>query len=384
MDIMSATIPSKMVQIKKRLPWINSNIVHLIRTKKRLYDQAVKTSSSRIFCKYKKVRNAVVSSLRSAKAEFFQSMASNLSTPKTFWALYRSSSFRNQRTPATLYFNHDKANTNTSKAELLNSNFCSLYSSTSACSFPLKPITCSLSSIRCSVMFISRIKVNTATGPDGISSVMIKGTASSISPVITKIFNQSLSLGRLPLEWKVSNITPIFKSGDPSLVSNYRPISLLSILSKCLERFIHNAVFNYMYIHEYSLLSDYQFGFRPGSSTQDALLCITHDWFKQAGRRISTVAVFFDLSKAFDRVSHSRLLYYLRKIGITGPLHKWFSDYLSARKQRVVLKRCILHSQRCKLWSSPGFYPRSLIILYLHEWAFLCPTVTRYQIGIVC
>ena len=98
---------------------------------------------------------------------------------------------------------------------------------------------------------------------------MIKGTASSISPVITRIFNQSLSLGRLPLEWKVSNITPIFKSGDPSLVSNYRPISLLSILSKCLERFIHNAVFNYMYIHEYSLLSDYQFGFRPGSSTQD-------------------------------------------------------------------------------------------------------------------
>ena len=74
---------------------------------------------------------------------------------------------------------------------------------------------------------------------------MIKGTASSISPVITRIFNQSLSLGRPPLEWKVSNITPIFKSGDPSLVSNYRPISLLSILSKCLERFIHNAVFNY-------------------------------------------------------------------------------------------------------------------------------------------
>ena len=123
-----------MVQIKKRLPWINSNIVHLIRTKKRLYDQAVKTSSSRIFCKYKKVRNAVVSSLRSAKAEFFQSMASNLSTPKKFWALYRSSSFRNQRTPATLYFNHDKANTNTSKAELLNSYFCSLFSSKSACS----------------------------------------------------------------------------------------------------------------------------------------------------------------------------------------------------------------------------------------------------------
>ena len=110
------------------------------------------------------------------------------------------------------------------------------------------------------------------------------------------------------------------------------------------------------------------------SSTQDALLCITHDWFKQADMRISTVAVFFDLSKAFDRVSHSRLLYYLHKIGITGPLHKWFSDYLSARKQRVVLNgESSTFKDASSAWSSPGFYPRSFIILYLHEWAFYVP-----------
>ena len=125
-------------------------------------------------------------------------MASNLSTPKKLWALYRSSSFRNQRTPATLYFNHDKANSNT---ELLNSYFCSLFSSTSACSFPLKPITCSLSSIRCTINdvynLLSLIKVNTATGPDGISSIMIKvllllflqlSLEFSISPSLLAVF----------------------------------------------------------------------------------------------------------------------------------------------------------------------------------------------------
>ena len=144
------------------------------------------------------------------------------------------------------------------------------------------------------------------TGPDGISSVMLRGTAGSITPALTALFNLSLKLCTVLDEWKRSNITPIFKSGDSSNTSNYRPISLLSLISKVLERCIHNRVMDFL-LHN-NLLSDCQFGFRPRSSTQDALLTITRDWHQSLSTHRQVAAVFFDIRKAFDSVPHGQLL----------------------------------------------------------------------------
>ena len=87
---------------------------------------------------------------------------------------------------------------------------------------------------------------------------------------------------------------------------------------------VHNEVSSF--IHTPALISDCQFGFRPGSSTQEALLYVSHDWHKPLDKRVSTAVIVFDLSKAFDDVSHSLLLFYLHKIGITGLLHRWFKE----------------------------------------------------------
>ena len=130
-------------------------------------------------------------------------------------------------------------------------------------------------------------------------------------------------------------MTPIFKSGDTSEASNNRPISLLSVISKILERCLHNSVMDFLL--EHSLLSDCQYGFRPKSSTQDALLTITRDWHQSLSTGRQVAAVFFDIKKAFDSVPHSHLLQALANIGITGELHQWFANYLTGRYQRVVL-----------------------------------------------
>ena len=107
---------------------------------------------------------------------------------------------------------------------------------------------------------------------------MLRNTWFSISSSLCSLFNHSLTSGCFPSEWKVSNITPVFKSGNKSTVSNYRPISLLSIPSKLLERIVHRRLLRHLLVND--ILSPRQFGFHPGSSTQKALLAATHDWHR--------------------------------------------------------------------------------------------------------
>ena len=195
-------------------------------------------------------------------------------------------------------------------------------------------ISCSSEDIR---KLLTSMPSKTASGPDGISSQMLKISASSVAPQFSALFNLSLSSGSVPTDWKLSNITPVYKAGDPSLVSNYRPISLLSLPSKILERIVHNKLLDYLLSN--SLLSRSQFGFQPSSSTQEALISATTDWHKLLDSKANVAAVFFDLSKAFDSIP----LWYPQ-----CPLwcwyfwfpRQWFASYLSNCRQCVVLDGC--------------------------------------------
>ena len=139
---------------------------------------------------------------------------------------------------------------------------------------------------------LSRHKTDTATGPDGISGHMLRNTTISIYPALTRFFNISLTQQKFPLAWKTSNVNPIPKSSDLSHCSNYRPISLLSLLSKILKRIVHNHVFKFLSKH--NLLSRVQFSFRSHSSTQEALLSVTNTWQTMLSKHKLIAAVFLD------------------------------------------------------------------------------------------
>ena len=114
------------------------------------------------------------------------------------------------------------------------------------------------------------------TGPDGISARMLKSVATSITPSLTRLFNLSLSTGILPDPWKRTRIVPIPKSTqNQSSPTNYCPISILPLVSKLLEKHVHNLLF--CYLHENYPISSRQRGFLPGRSAQSALLSVTHD-----------------------------------------------------------------------------------------------------------
>ena len=178
--------------------------------------------------------------------------------------------------------------------------------------------------------------MNPATGPDEVSTTLLKCCAPAIVDHLANIFNTSLKSGTVPDEWKVSRITPIFKKGNASLVSNYRPISLFSLVGKLLERVVHSALLDH--IIKESIISDSQFGFRPNSSTQEALLSMTRFWHNTMEAGGSNICVFLDLAKAFDSVPHDRVITSLSTAGVTGKLLQWFRSYLENRQQFVAIQ----------------------------------------------
>ena len=169
---------------------------------------------------------------------------------------------------------------------------------------------------------LSTLDVTKANGHDDISAIMLKETAVSITPVTTKLFNAFIWFGEILDEWKVARITPIPKGGNASDPGNYRPISLLSILSKLLEKHVRNLLVKHF--EEHCPLSVQQWGFTPGKSTTGALLAATNHWFSLLDQGYDICAVFFDYSKAFDMVPHSTLLQNSEAIMLTHT----FSDGL--------------------------------------------------------
>ena len=204
-----------------------------------------------------------------------------------------------------------------------------------------------------------------ATGPDEIPSRLLKDTACQIAPSLTQIFNKSLCLGEIPDEWKLANIVPIHKKGDKSQVENYRPISLLSLVSKVLERCVLRNIRD----HLQQLINDSQHGFTPGKSCTTQLLEVL-DYIGSlldSGKQIDVV--YMDMSKAFDKVHHKDLLSKLKNVyDIYGTLLCWFESYLLNRKQRVtVLYRSYIICETCPIRSSTGINIRSHSVSTIHE-----------------
>lgn len=145
-------------------------------------------------------------------------------------------------------------------------------------------------------------------------------------------FNHSLGSARLPSEWKSADIVPIHKKYSKELAEHYRPISLLPITSKVLER----CVFNRLYEHLKRLTTDLQHGFLKNRSCVTQLLSVLHDVVLNLDRNIQTDVIYLDFSKAFDSVDHNILLAKLNTYGISGNLLSLLTNYLSGRFQRVV------------------------------------------------
>ena len=177
------------------------------------------------------------------------------------------------------------------------------------------------------------INPNKSAGDDGMHPRVLKECASELAYPIQKLFNMSLSQGVIPKSWKCATVTPIHKDDDKDNAENYRPISITSQIGKTLEKIVRKSIMSHL--TENSILSDHQHGFCEGKSCLTNLIEALEDITSMIDDGKPVDAVFLDFKKAFDKVSHERLLHKIHQMGIHGTLLQWITNFLSDRTQRV-------------------------------------------------
>ena len=182
----------------------------------------------------------------------------------------------------------------------------------------MESISVSLNGI---VKLLKDLNPHKAAGPDQIKPLALQRLRDVIAPILQVIFQRSLDTGRVPKDRSTGFVCPLFKKGDTSLASNYRPISLTSILCKVLEHIVATNVVSHM--DKNNLLYDLQYGFRSKRSCETQLVTLIEDLMSNCTARSQTDLVLLDLSKAFDKVRHQKLLLKLHRYGIIGPTLNW-------------------------------------------------------------
>ena len=180
---------------------------------------------------------------------------------------------------------------------------------------------------------IDNLKVESASGPDGIPPRVIKELKNEIVKPLTILFQKSMETGKIPDEWRKAEVTPIFKKGKKSDPGNYRPVSLTCVIGKMMERLVKEAMTDH--IETNGLISDEQHGFRAGRSAQTNLIEFTNETTKWLDEGKAFDILYLDFAKAFDKVHHEKLVKKLEMVGIDGKLKEWLTDWLRGRKQRV-------------------------------------------------
>jgi len=177
---------------------------------------------------------------------------------------------------------------------------------------------------------LHRLQEHKSAGVDDISSRLLKAISSEVAIPVTLLFNCK---GKVPHDWKMANVTPIFKQGNRNLPENYRPISLTCHLSNVMESIVRDVITQYL--TKFDLILSSQHGFRRGRSCVTNLLAFLDKVTSYDDDRESVNIIFLDFAKVFDKVLHRHLMLKLKAHGIDGHMAHWISNWLDNRMQRV-------------------------------------------------
>ena len=350
-EIYNESFPLKTKFIcEKRLnnPWITQAVINSIRTKNNLYKDFKVGAVSKEH--YRQYRNSLNTTIKHAKQSYYLNIFRNFkNNTKTIWntinqltnnnvrknteinnIIYKNNKLSNPLDIATAFndfftniaheLHQHLPRSNTDPITFLRGNYPN-----SMVVLPVHPHDV--------VKIIDSLKNNKNTIE--ISTLTIKENKNTIAIPLSILFNQSINSGRFPQCLKHATIIPIHKKGAKDIVSNYRPISLLSCFSKIFEKLMKRSLLNFL--ESKNILNPRQFGFRAGRSTFTALQNFTDEIYTALDSQRSLLSIYIDFSKAFDTISHDILICKLRHYGIRGTINDWFKDYLTNRTQSTKL-----------------------------------------------
>lgn len=334
-------------------PWITPGLIRCMRHRDRLHKKLRLDKENVIlkisYTRYRQTCNKVLKNLK--HAYFRKKFTLNKNNLKERWKIIKDICHMKKATDEINTILNIKGNTNASLnyinnyfaniGKQLSSNILTKNKTTEtailrnltneskhANSFVLMPVDSD--EVRC---VINSLKSSSSCGWDGITSRTLKMLQLTLSYPIALICNCCFDQGVFPNSLKKSIVIPIFKSGEKSEASNYRPISLLPSLAKVIEKLLNSRLKSYL--EKYGILSFNQYGFRNKRSTTDAINKLLTFVTENLDRGDRCTGIFLDLKKAFDTVSYQLLFKKLENIGIRGTPLKLFKDYMTDRKQYV-------------------------------------------------
>ncbi|XP_072030407.1 uncharacterized protein [Amphiura filiformis] len=342
-DAMNKHIPTKRLSGRWNLPWMNNNIKHLMKKRRRRYDAWKKFGDKNDLADYKNLKQEVETALKRAHDEYIEGVfEEDTGNPaKKLWSYVKSLKIDKIGIPPLLYKNRLVSQPK-QKAEALSEQYRSVFTSESTSHLPSKgpskhdtmpDIEITTNGIE---KLLTALNPKKAVGPDQVSTWMLKTFASTLAPILKEIFTQSLRTGDVPADWKLANISAIFKKGERNDPANYCPVSLTSVTCKLMEHVLASSIRGYL--DDNNILSTSQHGFRKKHSCETQLLGTVEDLTRSLDNREQMDCLILDFSKAFDAVPHQRLLYKLNWYGIRGQTHTWIKNWLTSRKQTVVIE----------------------------------------------
>jgi hypothetical protein len=335
-------VPLRRIPKNQKPKWLSREIVKLLRRKRAAWKDYRLYGTHEHSERYKKVEKEVKVKIKKAKRKLERELARGEDKNNRKFATYIKSKTKAKTTIGPLKDNNGKiTHDNQEMANILNSFFATVFTRENRNNVPEKrrETDKNLSDIVITVDLIKKkidcLRKDSAPGPDNIHPQLMKETKNEIAHPLSIIFRKSIDTGCVPRDWKLAKITPIFKKGQKTLASNYRPVSLTSVPCKILEGLIKDEMMEHLTINR--LLNSSQHGFIPGRSCATNLTVFMDKVTKIIDEGSSADIFYLDFAKAFDKVPHERLIVKLEAKGVTGKVKRWIREWLQNRSQCVVV-----------------------------------------------
>ena len=343
-NLIEQCVPKRKVKNHNRPPWMNTELLRLIRKKRRLWSKFKTSKLNADFLKYKEFEKKAKDSVKNAKKRYEKKISYNLKNNNQTFNSYLKGRLSDKITIGPLIDDAgNMTNDDSEMANILNMYFCSVFDNSNrepdidlceavTCDEQLNNIVINSHQIS---KAIKSLKVSNSCGPDKISVKLLQNVNHSIAGPLALLFSKSLEEGHVPRDWRDAHVVPIFKKGAKSKPCNYRPISLTSVVCRLMETLLKNEIIRHL--NNNNLIRPSQHGFLPNKSCATNLLTFLERSTSEVDQGNSVDVLYLDYAKAFDKVPHKKLLAKIEALKVNGKILGWIRSWLTDRRQKVTL-----------------------------------------------
>jgi hypothetical protein len=337
-------IPMRTIDLKRKIqpPWWNVEVGRALRQRNALHAQSLRDNTREARDLHRLACRAATRAVRSSKRTKEKSIADNAKTnPKEFYSYVNERRIARDSIGPLVDAGGVLRTSPEDMTSVLNNLFCSVFTVEGP---GYEQETVFVGEVTLNNVVFTReevveqlegLNIYKSLGPDGLHPRVLKETREQLADSLAHVFNLSMASGEVPDDWRMANVTAIFKKGDRQSPSNYRPISLTSVVCKTIERLIREHLVNHL--EDNGLIHDTQHGFRRKRSCLTNLLDFFNNVINVYDHCKAVDVIYLDFQKAFDKVPHRRLLHKVSELGIGGNVLRWLRAWLTGRKQRVCI-----------------------------------------------